>query len=1327
VIVFTVFTYTNSYSQINQQKILDYDDYGNPIKVQDANGNITKYYYGSNTSPFQNATTTANAVNGVLGVYLTGIQKVQGTDDCVSTCGVRPGSGDDLFTEALYDDRGQMIMVIDENEQETRYLYDGFGRLISTVNANGKLTQAYGYGYSTAVNGGTYDPDHPNRVERIQYVDPQYYTDFTTISGWLSVSAHNTFGVPKSGESTLRMGSTGNWEALYRSTGSSTVTIRVDIYVDNSTSGIPHIMFDNAGHRFAVLYYPNEDKFKTHYKKNGGSVTPGTTLPLDGKPNRWYTIELQKNEGDLKAWVYPKSQGRDPNNSYTLGGFSTSWVPDMEFSTNANYFYVANLSIAESSQSSVTYLGGLGREIQTQQRGGNSTIISATQYNDRGLPEVVSRPFEVPDQDTYLSDPFGASFNPPGLSGWDYGSHLDNEYDGTSGGANYPFTYTNYESSPMARVVESRLPGGSSYDVQTSYELNDSTFATAAHGGALSKTWAANTLQKTITMDPDGKQTITYTDGWGQTIASGVDMNNDGWLSRFSNDLVTEFSYDLTGNLVRSEDPRGLATTYTYDERNLLVEKKLPDQTRENRFCYDDNGQLRFSQSPNEYEEGFTYSSTYMGLYSYYKYDSMNRPVETGKKTGLGTFEYACNQANSPDFPQNTSANPYFEPYIKYLYDGDSAATNANNLRGRLTKVEYKDLSTGTWGSTSYSYNELGLVEWVIQDVPGLNGEHKVEYTYDDSGRKTQLVYNPPGTGNDHYTWYYYDELGRLEEVASHTTSSEGNAQTEAVYTYGADGQPTQLILGGGAQTVDYQYTVQGWTDRINNPSSMGSDQFGMDLNYSYNGNINQKQWLQPGFNGTFASYSYSYDNANRLTNGNFTGSGYNSAAFDVLFNYDKNGNITHLERFNQYGTYTQGDLDFGFTNGTNRFYAIVDLEDAGYYSVLYDANGNIKKNALNGITSASYDWRNLPYSLTASSTMEYAYDAQGNRVRKEKVGGVETHYIRGAEGETVAVYEDGSREFVNLLANNEVIGIWTGSERRYFLKDHLGSTRTTVNENGNIIGYDDYYPFGLGMPTRSDNSANGTATYKFTGHERDDEADITLDYMMARNYDPVLGRFLQIDPKSANFPDWSPYNYTMNNPINFWDPDGRAPAGCCLDYSARYVALNRDAVAQGKDPVQYIESYHSAQAVNTGTFSAGLASLFIPGPEDAAFLALMATKPAQALSKIGAKAGGAIKSLFRSGDESLSLSSSVSDLMGDSYRAIDEVTVSIKNEGLLKELNKASEGDWVKVYEAGMKDGKKVETHYFRNNDTNEVFDVKKKYDKWHQKEFKNKETENE
>ena len=41
-------------------------------------------------------------------------------------------------------------------------------------------------------------------------------------------------------------------------------------------------------------------------------------------------------------------------------------------------------------------------------------------------------------------------------------------------------------------------------------------------------TWGVNTLQKTVTQDPDGKETITYTDGWGQTIVSGVNMNPSG-------------------------------------------------------------------------------------------------------------------------------------------------------------------------------------------------------------------------------------------------------------------------------------------------------------------------------------------------------------------------------------------------------------------------------------------------------------------------------------------------------------------------------------------------------------------------------------------------------------------------------------------------------------------------------------------------------------------------------------------------------------------------------------------------------------------------------
>lgn len=48
------------------------------------------------------------------------------------------------------------------------------------------------------------------------------------------------------------------------------------------------------------------------------------------------------------------------------------------------------------------------------------------------------------------------------------------------------------------------------------------------------------------------------------------------------------------------------------------------------------------------------------------------------------------------------------------------------------------------------------------------------------------------------------------------------------------------------------------------------------------------------------------------------------------------------------------------------------------------------------------------------------------------------------------------------------------------------------------------------------------------------------VQFALAGRYDDArIGRFLQIDPKAHEFPGWSPYNYALENPLKFIDPNG--------------------------------------------------------------------------------------------------------------------------------------------------------------------------------------------
>jgi RHS repeat-associated protein len=100
-------------------------------------------------------------------------------------------------------------------------------------------------------------------------------------------------------------------------------------------------------------------------------------------------------------------------------------------------------------------------------------------------------------------------------------------------------------------------------------------------------------------------------------------------------------------------------------------------------------------------------------------------------------------------------------------------------------------------------------------------------------------------------------------------------------------------------------------------------------------------------------------------------------------------------------------------------------------------------------------------------------------------------------------------------------------------------------------------YPFGLTMPGCSANIANPNDNYKFAGYEKDDEGGLDLYHANVRGYDPVLGRFMQVDPLASQFPAWNPYHYVYNNPMKFIDPTGLKPTGEDPDRKPKKVGID--------------------------------------------------------------------------------------------------------------------------------------------------------------------------
>lgn len=73
---------------------------------------------------------------------------------------------------------------------------------------------------------------------------------------------------------------------------------------------------------------------------------------------------------------------------------------------------------------------------------------------------------------------------------------------------------------------------------------------------------------------------------------------------------------------------------------------------------------------------------------------------------------------------------------------------------------------------------------------------------------------------------------------------------------------------------------------------------------------------------------------------------------------------------------------------------------------------------------------------------------------------------------------------------------------------------------------------------------------YMFGGKESQDELGLSWYDVTARNYDPALGRWMNLDPLAEQMFSYSPYSYAFNSPVYFFDEDGNIPLPLIINYS---------------------------------------------------------------------------------------------------------------------------------------------------------------------------------
>jgi len=728
---------------------------------------------------------------------------------------------------------------------------------------------------------------------------------------------------------------------------------------------------------------------------------------------------------------------------------------------------------------------------------------------------------------------------------------------------------------------------------QTLADGATTSFAYKADAGLMTETItdALHNVTETVTDIRERKRENRLLSGPFGPIVTKFDYNGLSELIAVTDNSnnITSYTYDNLGRRISAKYPDAGETIFTYDLAGNLTKKSTPQIRKD----FPKDGGIKYQYQferltgidyPTHYENKVTYKygSPEMG-------DRAARLILQEDASGGLEFYYGklgevtkqirtvlVNKALFKTFVSEQSYDTWNRLKTMTYADGE-VLTYHYNPGGSLQSVDGQKL-----GNVYKYVDQLGYDKFEQRVYLRYGNGTETQYGYDSLRRRLITLAAATAAGRLMMdNTYGYDAVSNILNVTNRAKLERGKLGGNIEQNYKYDNL-YRLVNASGKyrgvkdsasyaltmqydnlynivrktmvnpmvrQSYEHQYTYGGTPHQA---TKIGPANYTFDLNGNNLGSQIQKNFwdeenrLSGVYNNTLLS-QYTYDaNGERIikSSGGLKGNWVNGSPAGTINHYD------------DYTLYVSPYLVYTRSKFTKHFY----IENQRISSKI--GTGSFTNNSFpqSAVTAGGVNYieraenlqrQRLEYykSLNVSpgpptDKFYYAEHPTSGMAPPIALDNTATNVPPGWPGNTTPPV-NGPPVYISPIPSNDSVKAGFGfkgtghlyEDNRYFYHpDHLGSTSYITNDLGEVSQHVEYSAFGETLVDERQGALN--TPYLFNAKERDTETGYY--YYGARYYDANASLWLSVDPMVDKYGGVSPYNYVLNTPVKFTDPDGR-------------------------------------------------------------------------------------------------------------------------------------------------------------------------------------------